>query len=43
LTTNRDVTELPERVLSRFNDKLLSVAVLNEGIDQRPLKKDVKV
>jgi len=39
LTTNRDVTELPERVLSRFNDKLLSIAVLNEGIDQRPLKK----
>jgi len=39
LTTNRDITELPERVQSRFKDKLISVAVLNEGIDQRPLKK----
>ena len=39
ITTNLDFAALPERIRSRFMDSQLSVAVLNKGIDQRPLKK----
>ena len=35
ITTNRDVTELPERVYSRFCDPEVGVVVLNKGEDFR--------
>ena len=38
LTTNRDLTELPERVISRFQDSDVAMVVLNEGSDYRRLK-----
>ena len=38
LTTNRDLTELPERVVSRFRDPEVGRIVLNEGEDYRRLK-----
>ena len=38
LTTNRDVTELPERVVSRFRDPDVGRVVLNSGEDFRRLK-----
>lgn len=40
LTTNRDTTELPERVLSRFQDAEVGIVVLNQGDDYRRLKGD---
>jgi len=42
MTTNLKLTEIPERIVSRFGDSVLSKTVLNEGIDQRPLKKEIK-
>ena len=38
MTTNRDISTLPERVLSRFADKTTSYLVHNEGDDYRRLK-----
>ena len=38
LTTNKDITELPERIISRFRDREKARIVLNEGVDYRPLK-----
>jgi DNA replication protein DnaC len=38
MTTNKDISGLPERVVSRFNDKEFARIVLNEGSDYR-LKK----
>ena len=35
LTTNRDLNELPERIVSRFYDSELSKVVLNKGKDYR--------
>jgi len=35
LTTNRDITELPERITSRFRDPAVGRIVLNEGADFR--------
>jgi len=35
MATNRDVMELPERLRSRFLDREISRAVLNEGADYR--------
>lgn len=36
--SNKNFNELPERVVSRFLDKVLSVLVLNEATDYRKLK-----
>lgn len=38
LTTNRDLTELPERIVSRFRDPDIGRIVLNEAPDYRPEK-----
>ena len=38
LTTNRDLDELPERIVSRFQDSDVGRLVLNEGEDYRRLK-----
>jgi len=38
LTTNRDISELPERIVSRFEDAEVARKVLNSGIDYRKLK-----
>lgn len=38
LTTNKDLTELPERIVSRFQDPDVGMVVLNEGVDYRRLK-----
>ena len=38
-TTNRDPTELPERIVSRFRDPDVGRVVLNEGADYRRVKK----
>jgi DNA replication protein DnaC len=38
MTTNRDLTELPERIVSRFRDPDIGTVVLNEGADYRRLK-----
>lgn len=38
LTTNRDLTELPERIVSRFRDPDVGMVVLNQGEDYRKLK-----
>jgi len=38
MTSNKDISALPERVISRFNDKEFARIVLNEGSDYR-LKK----
>lgn len=38
MTTNRDLTELPERIVSRFQDPDVGTVVLNEGADYRRLK-----
>ena len=35
LTTNRDLKELPERIVSRFSDTDVGLCVLNEGTDYR--------
>ena len=35
MTTNRDLRELPERVVSRFSDPDVGRVVLNEGLDYR--------
>jgi len=35
LTTNRDLTELPERIVSRFKDPDVGRVVLNQGDDYR--------
>ena len=42
MTTNLDFDSLSERIKSRFKDSELSVAVLNNGLDQRPLKAKAK-
>jgi len=36
MTSNREFSELPERVRSRFEDGVTSYLVLNEGADYRP-------
>lgn len=38
MTSNRELTDLPERVTSRFEDSITSYLVLNEGADYRPNK-----
>ena len=38
LTTNRDLTELPERLVSRFRDPDVGRLILNSGDDYRGLK-----
>ncbi len=38
MTTNRDLIELPERIVSRFRDPDVGMVVLNEGADYRRLK-----
>jgi len=38
MTTNRDLTELPERIVSRFQDPDVGRVVLNDGADYRRLK-----
>lgn len=38
MTTNRDLSELPERIVSRFQDPDVGRAILNEGTDFRRLK-----
>lgn len=38
MTTNRDLTELPERIVSRFRDPDVGMVVLNEGADYRRLQ-----
>lgn len=38
MTTNRDLTELPERIVSRFRDPDVGVVVLNQGADYRRQK-----
>ena len=38
LTTNRDLKELPERIVSRFEDIDVARKVLNSGADYRKLK-----
>ena len=38
MTTNRDLTELPKRIVSRFRDPDVGMVVLNEGADYRRLK-----
>lgn len=38
MTTNKDIQELPERVLSRLKDQTQSFLVENEGKDYRPIK-----
>ena len=38
MTSNREFSELPERVRSRFEDGATSYLVLNEGKDFRPMK-----
>lgn len=38
MTTNRDLPELPERVVSRFQDNQLGIVVLNQAEDYRPKK-----
>ncbi len=38
LTTNRDLKELPERIVSRFQDPDVGTVVLNEGADYRRQK-----
>lgn len=42
MTSNREISKLPERVKSRFEDAVTSYLVLNEGADYRPLKKGDK-
>lgn len=37
-TTNLDITELPERIVSRFSDPDVGTVVLNKGEDYRRLK-----
>lgn len=39
ITTNLDLTELPDRVVSRAKDAIKGRCILNEGTDYRPLKK----
>lgn len=38
MTTNRDLSELPERIVSRFQDPDIGRVVLNQGEDFRRLK-----
>lgn len=38
LTTNKDLTELPERIVSRFQDPDVGMVILNQGEDYRRLK-----
>jgi len=38
MTTNRDLSELPERVVSRFRDPDVGVVILNQGADYRRQK-----
>lgn len=38
MTTNKDLTELPERIVSRFRDPDVGTIVLNQGADYRRLK-----
>lgn len=38
MTTNRDITELPERIVSRFSDPDVGTVVLNKGEDYRRMK-----
>ena len=39
ITTNKDITDLPERVISRFKDRSVAVMCLNESPDYRPRKR----
>ena len=38
MTTNRDLSELPDRVVSRFQDAEIGIIVLNESKDYRKVK-----
>ena len=38
MTTNKEIEERPERVLSRFKDTITGYLVVNEGVDYRGLK-----
>jgi DNA replication protein DnaC len=38
VTTNLDIKQFPERILSRFRDKSKARMILNEAADQRPLQ-----
>jgi DNA replication protein DnaC len=38
LTTNLDIKQFPERILSRFRDKSWARLILNEAADQRPMQ-----
>jgi len=40
LTTNRDLTGMPVRIISRFQDSDVGIVVLNEGKDYRRLKNE---
>ena len=42
MTTNRNLTELPERITSRFSDNEIAKRVLNSGKDYRRRKQDRK-
>lgn len=42
MTTNQEISELPERVLSRFKDTVTSYLVVNEGVDYRGLMRQSK-
>ena len=39
LSTNADISELPERVISRFQDPEKARMIQNQGEDYRPRKK----
>ena len=38
LTTNLDIKQFPERILSRFRERSRSRLILNEAVDQRPMQ-----
>ena len=42
VTTNLDITKIPDRAVSRFRDALKGRCVLNEGIDYRPRRVPIK-
>lgn len=41
LTTNLDLKELPERIVSRFRDTEKARLILNQGEDYRPMKESI--
>jgi len=42
VTTNLDIKQFPERILSRFRDKNRARLILNQAADQRPLQEASK-